>query len=120
MLLGFIVGAAICGQTFYMFTLENLRQFGALKAMGARNLQLVRMIMLQALTVGFIGFGLGIGSVAMLFGEFIMHRTDKLAFFMPWQVVAITGGSILVMVIFSALFSVWKVLRLEPAVVFKG
>ncbi len=119
-LLGFIVGAAICGQTFYMFTLENLRQFGALKAMGARNIQLVRMIMLQALTVGFIGFGLGIGSVAMLFGEFIMHRTDKLAFFMPWQVVAITGGSILVMVIFSALFSVWKVLRLEPAVVFKG
>ncbi|MBA4015793.1 MAG: ABC transporter permease [Pirellula sp.] len=119
-LLGFIVGAAICGQTFYMFTLENLKQFGALKAMGARNLQLVRMIMLQALTVGFIGFGLGIGSVAMLFGEFIMRRTDKLAFFMPWQVVAITGGSILVMVIFSALFSVWKVLRLEPAVVFKG
>ena len=88
--------------------------------MGARNLQLVRMIMLQALTVGFIGFGLGIGSVAMLFGEFIMHSTDKLAFFMPWQVVAITGGSILVMVIFSALFSVWKVLRLEPAMVFKG
>jgi len=32
--LGFIVGTAIAGQTFYLFTLENLRQFGALKAMG--------------------------------------------------------------------------------------
>ena len=31
--LGFIVGAAVVGQTFYIFVLENLRQFGALKAM---------------------------------------------------------------------------------------
>ena len=35
--LGFIVGTAIAGQTFYNFTLDNLRQFGALKAMGART-----------------------------------------------------------------------------------
>ena len=35
--LGFIVGTAIAGQTFYSFTLENLRHFGALKAMGAGN-----------------------------------------------------------------------------------
>ena len=33
-LLGFIIGAAIAGQTFYLFTLDNLKQFGALKAMG--------------------------------------------------------------------------------------
>ena len=32
--LGLIVGTAIAGQTFYLFTLENLKQFGALKAMG--------------------------------------------------------------------------------------
>src|SRR5215469_4896502 len=35
--LGFIVGTAIAGQTFYNFTLENIRHFGALKAMGAGN-----------------------------------------------------------------------------------
>ena len=34
-LLGFIVGMAIAGQTFYLFTVENLPQFGALKAIGA-------------------------------------------------------------------------------------
>lgn len=119
-LLGFIVGAAICGQTFYMFTLENLKQFGALKAMGARNIQLIGMIMLQALIVGFIGFGLGVGSVAFLFGEFLMKKTDKLAFLMPPEVLIMTGLSILVMVTFSSLFSMWRVLRLEPAVVFKG
>ena len=37
-LLGFIIGAAIAGQTFYLFTIENLKQFGALKAMGASKL----------------------------------------------------------------------------------
>jgi putative ABC transport system permease protein len=35
--LGFIVGAAVVGQTFYIFVLENLRQFGSLKAMGVAN-----------------------------------------------------------------------------------
>ena len=39
--LGFLVGTAIAGQTFYMFTLENLKQFGALKAMGATNWRIV-------------------------------------------------------------------------------
>ncbi|HZZ73658.1 MAG TPA: ABC transporter permease, partial [Pirellulales bacterium] len=41
--LGFIVGAVISGQTFYMFTIENIKQFGALKAMGTSNLRIVRM-----------------------------------------------------------------------------
>jgi len=36
-LLGFIVGTAIAGQTFFNFTLDNLRYFGTLKAMGASN-----------------------------------------------------------------------------------
>jgi len=119
-LLGFVVGAAICGQTFYMFTLENLKQFGALKAMGARNGQLVGMILLQAVVVGFIGFSLGVGSVALLFGQYIMQKTDKLAFFMPWQILVGTGVAIFIMVAMSSLFSMWKVIWLEPAVVFKG
>src|SRR4029077_8982710 len=49
--LGFIVGTAIAGQTFYLFTLENLKQFGALKAMGVSNWRLVGMILLQATIV---------------------------------------------------------------------
>ena len=60
-LLGFIVGMAIAGQTFYLFTVENLRQFGALKAMGASTATLARMILLQAFTVGLTGYGVGIG-----------------------------------------------------------
>ena len=42
-MLGFIVGIAISGQTFYSFVLENLRHLGALKAMGASNGLLARI-----------------------------------------------------------------------------
>jgi putative ABC transport system permease protein len=54
-LLGFIVGAAVAGQTFHSFTLENLRYFGTLKAMGAGDMVLLRMIVAQALVAGFLG-----------------------------------------------------------------
>ena len=69
--LGFIVGVAISGQTFYNFTLDNLRYFGTLKAMGATNGMLLRMILLQALVVGGIGYGLGVGA-ASAWG--LLHR----------------------------------------------
>src|SRR5262249_46093967 len=65
--LGFIVGVAIAGQTFYLFTIENLRQFGALKAMGLGNRRIVGMVLLQALVAGGVGYGLGIGATAGFF-----------------------------------------------------
>ena len=44
--LGFLVGAAVTAQTFYLFVVENLRQFGALKAIGATNAQITGMVLL--------------------------------------------------------------------------
>ena len=87
-LLGFLVGTAIAGQTFYNFTIENLKQFGALKAMGATNLRIVGMILLQATVVGLLGYGIGVG-LAALFGWRI--QGTELAFFTPWQLLPITG-----------------------------
>lgn len=117
-LLGFVVGIAIAGQTFYSFTLENLKHFAALKAMGATNFTLLRMVVLQALLVGGIGFGLGTGAAAG-FGRLAGANTE-LAFRMPWQVLAATAVAMAVICSFAAFLSLWKVVRLEPAVVFKG
>ena len=65
--LGFIVGTAIAGQTFYLFTLENLKQFGALKAMGVTNKRILVMILLQAAVVGGLGYALGMGAASVFF-----------------------------------------------------
>lgn len=115
--LGFIVGAAIAGQTFYSFTMENLRQFGVLKAMGASNWTLLRMILLQATLVGAIGYGLGVG-LTSVFGWAM--RNTILAFKFPWQLLIFSGLGVMLICIFAALISIRKVIQLEPAVVFKG
>jgi putative ABC transport system permease protein len=117
-LLGFLVGTAIAGQTFYNFTLENLKHFAALKAMGATNLTLLSMVIVQALLVGSIGYGLGTGAAA-LFGHMVGTNTE-LAFRLPWQILVGTGGAIAVICTFAAFISLYKVVRLEPAIVFKG
>jgi len=116
-LLGFIVGTAVAGQTFYNFTLDNLRHFGALKALGTGNWTLLRMILVQALSVGLIGYGLGVGGAAF-FGKTI--ENSDLAFYLPWQLLAVTGVAVLAIVIIASLLSIRKVLTLEPAIVFKG
>ena len=117
-LLGFMVGTAIVGQTFYLFTVENIRQFGTLKALGVGNLSLMRMIILQAVVVGSIGYCLGVGAAA-LFG-YVTESAAKLAFFMPWQVLAVTGAAVLLIIVLSSLFSLRRVLSVDPATVFQG
>jgi len=115
--LGFIVGTAVAGQTFYNFTLDSIRQFGALKAMGAPNGMLLRMIVLQAAAVGIVGYGLGVGAAsAMGFAT----RNTELAFRMPWQLLLVSAGAVALISMLAALLSIWKVVRLEPAIVFKG
>jgi putative ABC transport system permease protein len=115
--LGFIVGCAIAGQTFYTFVLENQNQFGALKAMGVSNLRIVAMVMTQGIVVGAIGFGLGVG-LASFFGW--ATKNTEISFFLPWQVLAGTGFAVALIVALASLVSIRRVLVLEPAVVFRG
>lgn len=115
-LLGFLVGAAIAGQMFFNFTHDNLKQFGALKAMGTSNITLVKMILLQALLVGFTGWGIGVG-LASLFGY--LMRGSVLAFRMVWEILGLSASGVLVIITIAALISIIKIIRLEPAIVFR-
>ncbi|MFM2163593.1 MAG: hypothetical protein RL325_30 [Planctomycetota bacterium] len=115
--LGFFVGVAIAGQMFYNFTLDNLRYFGAFKAMGASSRLLLGMVALQALVAGVLGLGLGLGAVSA-FG--LNAAGGKLAFKMLWQIPLIAAGAVLVICVLASVLSMWKVVRLDPADVFKG
>ncbi len=117
-LIGFVVGLAISSQTFYSFVLENLRNLGALKAMGASDRTLARMIMLQTLTVGLIGYGCGVG-LATLFGTMCLHKGMP-PFFMPWQLPCISLAAILFICWLAASLGIRKIRSLEPAIVFRG
>lgn len=117
-ILGFIVGLAISGQTFYLFTVENLRYYATFKAIGATDGQVAAMVIRQAILVGLLGLSLGLG-LAAAFGMFV-DSTAKLAFFMPWQVVAITCVAVMLMIVLASLLSLRKLFRLDPAALFQG
>jgi hypothetical protein len=59
-ILGFIVGVAIVGLTFSLFIRDNIKQFGALKAIGVTNGKIRGMVALQAAWIGFIGYSIGL------------------------------------------------------------
>jgi putative ABC transport system permease protein len=118
--LGFIVGAAVVGQTYYIFVLENLRQFGALKAMGISNGTILRMVLLQAMIVAAIGYAIGIGLCAGFFELSSRISINLRGFELPWQVMAGTAGAVFVIIIVASVVSVRKVMVVDPAIVFRG
>lgn len=113
----FVVGMAIAGQTFYAFALQNERYFGALKAMGTSSFTLVKMILLQSLTVGLIGYSIGTGA-GCLIGW--VNQGNRLAFFTPYQLLLISFAITILICMFASLISIKRVLQLEPAVVFRN
>lgn len=115
--LGFLVGVAIAGQMFYNFTLDNLRYFGAMKAMGATTQRLLGLVALQGLVAGALGLGLGLGVTAIV-GLSIPQ--DKLAFKMTWHIPVIAAGAVLFIVTAASLVSMRRVVKLDPAEVFQG
>jgi len=117
--LGFIVGTAIAGQTFYLFTIENLKQFGALKAMGVNNWRLVGMVLLQACIVGVIGYSLGIGMTALFFEVTAKTLPDLRGLSLPSTIAMGVAGAVLIIIVLASFLSLRKVLMLEPAIVFR-
>jgi putative ABC transport system permease protein len=117
--LGIIIGAAITAQTFYIFIVENLKQFGAMKAIGVTNMQLLRIVLLQAAVVGLIGYCMGIGLTALFF-EATKDVPALQGFMLRWQVIAGTFCVMFTVILFSIVFSLRKVFKLDPAIVFRG
>jgi putative ABC transport system permease protein len=116
-LISFAVGTMIAGQTFYNFTLENLRQFGAIKAMGASNPRILMMIATQACLVGLVGLGIGIGLAATL--AWYSRDSEMSMRFSPLQL-EITVAAVLLITLVSAWLGARRVLKLDAAIVFKG
>lgn len=116
-LLGFVVGAAIAGQTFSQYVNDNRRIFASLKAMGMRNRGLMQILMIQALCSALLGLGLGVGAAA-IFGRFL-DGTD-LSFRLEPMLLVIALVAVLVISFAAALVSLRSLLRIDPALVFRS
>ncbi len=115
--LGIIVGFVVVGQILYSGTLQYIREYGTLKAMGAKNSQVIRVILAQAMISAALGFIVGgVLAVGMKKAMAGANLTVALSSELYVATLVIT----IVMCAFAALLSIVKVLRLDPASVFKG
>jgi putative ABC transport system permease protein len=118
-IISFVVGLSISGQTFYTFILENLEKFGALKAIGATNGDLVAMILFQAGFTCLTGYGLGIGLCTLLI-ELAKLRLPDYVSMITYMNLLIAFAMVLIIAGVSSYFGVRRVLRIEPFDIFRS
>lgn len=116
-ILGLTVGGAIVGQTIYANTMEHLQEFGTLKAVGARNIDLYKIIFSQAGISAVIGYA--VGSVFILLVQNGIERAG-VTLYLSIGLFLILFLIILLICLLSAYFSVRKVRKLDPVMVFRA
>jgi len=115
-LMGFIVGLVIVSQTIYSATMEHIREYGTLKAIGAKNFDVYSVILQQAGVSAVSGFLLAIIIQRVLLA--IKPMTLQIA--APPALYVGTFLLTLAMCGLAALISVRRVATIDPVEVFKG
>ena len=112
--LGLIVGVVVVAQTIYAATIDHIREYGTLKAMGATNGYIYRVILKQAVTSAVIGYAVGI---TFAIAAEIASRSGGAAILLPIPVRIGLFGLTLAMCISAAMVSINKVTKIDPAMV---
>jgi putative ABC transport system permease protein len=116
-LLGLVIGTVIVGNTIYTATTEHLKEFGTFKAMGASNWNLYKIIIEQALVNSVVGYGMG-----MFVSYWVVQamRKGNLQVLLPWPVLVGVYVVTALMCLGSSVLSIYKVTKIDPALVFKS
>lgn len=115
--MGLIVGVVIVAQTIYATTIDHIREFGTLKAMGASNGYIYQVIIKQAAIAATIGYVLG-----MAVSLFVVNlsKNGGAAIKLPFEMGVVMFFLTFLMCIGASIVSINKVTRIDPAMVFKG
>lgn len=107
---GIVVGTVVAAQTQYLFTLDNLKQYAALKAIGVKNITLAAMVLLQSSVVGVIGYGFGAAmTVSFFFSRDMPHLRESITRY------EILGGAAALLALISVGASLLSVQRVVDA-----
>lgn len=116
---GLLVGLAIIGLTMYTTTAERLRDFGVLKAIGARNAFLFRTVGTQAAILGLAGFLAGVGAVRLM-NPVIVHLVPDIGVAVTVEAMLRTLIEVIAMSLAGAVVPVARIARVDPLVVFRS
>ncbi|MCB0192070.1 MAG: FtsX-like permease family protein [Anaerolineae bacterium] len=116
---GLLIGLAVTGLTLYTSVLSKRREYGVLKAIGAKNRHLYAVVVAQTI----LSMGLGLGFALTLIrgmGVALPWLVPGVNLALVWPSVLRVLLAMLLIGIISALVPAWQVARLDPAQVFKG
>lgn len=115
--ISFLVGILIVGQTIYNSTMEHIKEFGTLKAMGADNSDIYRIILSQALINALLGYSISLAITILSVG---LYEALGMILVVRWWlnlcVLLLTVG----MCVVAALISIRRIKRIDPAILFRG
>jgi putative ABC transport system permease protein len=117
--LAFIVGIAITSLTIYTATVERTREYGVMKAIGFNNRDLYRLVLIQSLITGLLGFVFG-AVLTLLVSQFIDRLVVQfIVFVRPLDIVFVLVATV-VMAAGASIVPARRVGSVDPAVAFKG
>ena len=114
--MGFIVGCAICYQVLFSDISERIGEFATLKAMGYSNLRLLRVVVMQGIYLALLGYLAGL-AVSLLLFRWVHEATGLPLDLSRNDPLAILGLS-LIMCVLSGAYAARKLLSVDPAQLF--
>lgn len=118
-LIGFLIGLAVMALTVYTSTLSRRREYGMLKALGARNTHLYLTVLAQALLSVTLGFLFGLTITLSLSQVIPMLGLNLLLEVSRFSLLKV-GSVSMVIAAMSAMIPIRQIAGLDPATVFRG
>jgi len=125
--IGLLVAFFGIANTMVMAVMERTREIGVLKALGARNREIRRMVVSEAAAIGVlggligIGIGWGIGLVLEAIGNSMFSadlegRTFDGVFLVPWELTVLALLLATATATLAGIYPAWRAARLDPVV----
>jgi putative ABC transport system permease protein len=118
-LIGFLIGLAVMALTVYTSTLSRRREYGMLKALGARNQDLYLTVLVQAIFSVVLGFLFGLAITLLLAATIPFTGISLTLRVSPFSLLKV-GSLSLMIAASSAVIPIRQIAGLDPAMVFRG
>jgi putative ABC transport system permease protein len=115
-LFGLIIGFVIVCLSMFSGVIDNIREFGTLKALGATTFDLAKLLFTQSVAYGTIGTSMGLVFVTLIAGA---ARSPNLAMNLPPVLTLSTAVIMVLLCLFASGLSLWRLKNLEPGMVFR-
>jgi putative ABC transport system permease protein len=117
--IGLVIGGAVIALTTYTATIEKARDFGVLKAVGASNAFVYRIVVAQSLIIGLAGSAIGVGAAALA-ATLIKRGVPEFVTELRWaDATGLFAAAVLVSIL-AAYVPVRRINRIDPAMVFRA